>query len=300
MVKKNIRTILGFIVNPFVHPFAKKSVLRTFFRIIRWQLVSRLKFRSIETWINNLKVDCRKGDTGFTGNLYYGLMEYEDMSFILHLLDHKDTFIDIGSNLGSYSLISGGVCRSLTYAIEPSQETYERLLNNIKINNLVNVHCLNIGAGEEEGRFLFTNSKGPENHLVDNENKFDDDLIKIDVKRLDNLNFAAHPTFMKIDTEGLELSVLRGAINILNSREMIGVLVEINGNNKRYNKTNSEIRDLLEGLNYFPYSFNPLTRELNKLEKLTSKGNTLFIKNIEEASRKIKIEKNNNIWGVDI
>ena len=301
-MKKNIKTLIGFIVNPFVHPFAKKHVLKTFYRILRWQIVSRFKFQSIETWINNLKVECRKGDTGFTGNLYYGLMEYEDMSFVAHLLDHSDTFIDVGSNLGSYSLISGGVCGSLTYSLEPSTETYHRLLRNIKINNLDNVSCLNIGAGDKEGSFLFTNSKGPENHLIvnDNNDNNDGDLVKINVKKLDSLNFNANPTFIKIDTEGFELSVLKGAVNILKLDSMIGILIEINGNNMRYDKTNLEILNLLEELNYYPYSFNPFTKVLIKLNELTFTGNTLFIKNIQAASRKIKIEKNNKIWGINI
>ena len=300
MANKYIKTILAFAVTSFVHPFAKKNPLGAFYRIARWQIISRLKLENIETWIDGIKVKCRSGDTGFTGNLYYGLMEFEDMSFVMHLLDSEDTFIDVGSNLGSYSLISGGVCKSKTYSLEPSKITYDRLVENINLNNLTNVNCFNIGAGEKTGKVLFTTSKGPENHIITSPNLDTKDAVSVDIKKLDELFIEAEPTFMKIDTEGVELSVLRGATKILESDKMIGLLVEINGNSERYNEADSDILNLLLDLSYFPYHYNPLNRELIKLDSYEKKGNTLFIKNLEEASNKIKLEKNNTIWGYNV
>lgn len=162
------------------------------------------------------------------------------------------------------------------------------------------MHCLNIGAGDSDGSFLFTNSKGPENHLVVNNHEGDSGLISVNVKRLDSLNLDGNPTFIKIDTEGSELSVLRGAINTLKLDSMVGVLVETNGNNIRYKETDSEILNFMQELNYLPYCYDVLNRKLNKRSQIRTKGNTLFIKNIQEASRKIKKEKHNNLWGFEI
>lgn len=46
--------------------------------------------------------------TGATGNWYCGLQEYEDMSFVLHALRPGDLFVDVGANIGSYSILAAG------------------------------------------------------------------------------------------------------------------------------------------------------------------------------------------------
>ena len=167
------------------------------------------------------------------------------MSFVMHLLDSDDTFVDIGSNLGSYTLLAGGVCQSTTYSLEPSPETFKRLIKNVEINNLDNIQCLNIGAGDVNGSFYMTNDRGPENHLI-TDNKTYKSNIKVEVRKVDDIAFESKPTFIKIDTEGYEYQVIKGAVSTLESSDMIGLLVEINGNNERFNGSNYEILNLLK------------------------------------------------------
>ena len=294
---RNIKTLLSFLTVPFTHPYASKNILKAFIRIIRWQILSRQKTEIIETWVNDLKVICRNGDTGFTGNLYYGLMEYHDMSFVMHLLDSSDTFVDIGSNLGSYTLLAGGVCQSSTYSLEPSPSTFKRLKANVKLNNIEKIYCLNIGAGIENGSFYMTESKGPENHVT---TEISNDTVKVDVKKIDDINFDSNPTFIKIDTEGTEFDVIRGGLKVLDSPEMIGLLVEINGNNQRYNQKTNEMIQFLNNLGYHAYRYDYSNKELHKINHIKTNGNTLFIKNYLKASQKIKDYKSNQLWGKDI
>jgi predicted RNA methylase len=77
--------------------------------------------------------------TGATGNIYVGLMEYEDMSFLLHYLQKDDLFYDIGANVGVYTVLTSQVKEVKTVSIEPLPLTYEKLLDNININRLTNV-----------------------------------------------------------------------------------------------------------------------------------------------------------------
>lgn len=46
--------------------------------------------------------------TGATGNIYVGLHEFEDMAFLLHVLRRTDLFVDVGANIGSYTILAGG------------------------------------------------------------------------------------------------------------------------------------------------------------------------------------------------
>ena len=171
--------------------------------------------------------------------------------------------------------------------------------NYVEINNLDNIQCLNIGAGDENGSFYMTNDRGPENHLI-TDNKTYRSNIKVEVRKVDDIAFESKPTFIKIDTEGYEYQVIKGAVNTLESSEMIGLLVEINGNNERFNGSNYEILNILKKLGYMPYHFDYNQNDLNKIEQVNTKGNTLFIKNYDLALKKIKSYKGSTIWGMSI
>jgi predicted RNA methylase len=95
--------------------------------------------------------------TGATKNLYCGLDDFEDMGFLLHALRPSDLFIDIGANVGSFTVLAGAVVGASCIAIEPIFETYKKLLDNIAINRL-NGRCeaLNVAVGSEEGELEFT------------------------------------------------------------------------------------------------------------------------------------------------
>ena len=46
------------------------------------------------------RVVVKKGQAGMTGNLYSGLLEFEEMMFVIHYLRTEDIFFDIGANVG--------------------------------------------------------------------------------------------------------------------------------------------------------------------------------------------------------
>ena len=78
------------------------------------------------------------------------------MMFLLHFLKSDDLFLDIGANVGTYTVLASGVCKAKTWAFEPDPETVLSLKRNIEINNLqelVTVHELALGAAEREVAF---------------------------------------------------------------------------------------------------------------------------------------------------
>ena len=94
--------ILAFIIN---HPMNKKNKLGSLLCFIKWQLKSRLyKSKHIYKWVDKTKFIIQRGEDAMTGNLYCGLLEYEDMCFVLHSIKETDNFYDIGANMGIYSL----------------------------------------------------------------------------------------------------------------------------------------------------------------------------------------------------
>jgi hypothetical protein len=60
-----------------------------------------------------------KGLTGATGNWYCGLDAFEDMAFLLHFMREEDLFVDVGANIGSYTILAGNEVGAETIEIEP-------------------------------------------------------------------------------------------------------------------------------------------------------------------------------------
>jgi hypothetical protein len=97
---------LCFLLN---HPLSQGQKLPTLERFIRWQLGSRmLPAEVVWPFVNDARLIVRPGMTGATGNVYVGLHEFEDMAFLLHYLRPGDLFVDVGANVGSYTVLAGG------------------------------------------------------------------------------------------------------------------------------------------------------------------------------------------------
>ena len=75
--------------------------------------------------------------------------------------------MDIGANIGSYTLLASGVCKARTIAFEPDPDTMAFLRRNIDINNLhANVVLEQAAVGAEEGEVAFTIGLDTCNHVT--------------------------------------------------------------------------------------------------------------------------------------
>jgi hypothetical protein len=115
-------------------------------------------------YTHKCKLIVKKGMAGATGNLYCGLHEYQEMFFLLHFLRPNDLFVDIGANIGSYSILSAAHIGCDTISIEPVPSTFNHLIDNIRINGIKEkIEALNIALGAQEGTIAFTNNMGTGN-----------------------------------------------------------------------------------------------------------------------------------------
>src|SRR6185295_2090869 len=92
-------------------------------RFLAWQISSRLLPEVVVPWVHGLRLGARRGMTGATGNIYAGLHEFHDMMLLLHFLRPGDIFLDMGANIGSYSLLAAGVAGATAHAFEPDPQT---------------------------------------------------------------------------------------------------------------------------------------------------------------------------------
>lgn len=274
------------------HPLTKNQKLSAIFRYFRWQLKSRLdKGIHVVPFVENTKLAAQNGMTGATGNIYTGLHEFDDMGFLLHFLRNSDDeqdeyFMDIGANIGSYTVLAAGVIGTETTSVEPIPNTYQKLQRNIQVNNLENkAKALNIGLGSQKGVLQFTKSLDTVNHVA-TEDTPKDQRIDVEIEKLDNIALKV-PTLIKIDVEGFETEVIEGGKNIFSSPKQKAIIIELNGSGERYGYDERKIHQKLEKWGYEPYSYNPLKRELTKIDTFGN-HNTIYCKDIDFIKKRLK------------
>src|SRR5215203_5674424 len=166
-----------------------------------------------------------------------------------------DIVVDVGAYLGRYALTSSNLVgeNGRVVAIEGDPSHYKMLDKNIKLNKVSNVMAINCMVGSKdmhlivgsEDNYLTVRSKDIHtNHQDDSYREFDESgrvqigNTIVNLNTLDNLLIKQHGisevNWMKIDVEGAELEVLKGAHNILSNSKRIKLLIEIHDVNKLY------------------------------------------------------------------
>lgn len=281
---------LKFIVN---HPLNSHNKIGALARFAKWQINTRLNpYPIVYKFTENSKFLMWKGLAGATQNLYCGLHEFHDMGFLLHFLRPTDLFVDIGANVGSYTILSSAEIGAHTISIEPVPATFKSLEDNILINDMQDkVKPLNIGLGSAKGILKFTKSLDSINHVA---TEHETDTIDVPIDTLDNVLEGSHPVLLKIDVEGFETEVLKGASKILSSLDLKAVIIELNGSGKRYGYDEKKIHDNFLAWGFLSYQYNPFERRLTPISTFGT-HNTIYIRDMEfvqnrvTTARKIKI-----------
>jgi FkbM family methyltransferase len=290
-----MKTLFGFFKS---HPLSGPSGLFALSRFFRWQLKSRISEGvHIHKWIDNSKFYVSRGETGLTGNIYVGLHEFSDMSFLLHLLRPSDYFVDVGSNSGSYTILASSVVRAKSISIEPVPSTFDRLLLNIELNQIGHlVEAKNVALSSESGCLRVTVGTDTTNHLV-TEGSIDGTEI-VDVLTLDEVTTSCAPTLIKIDVEGWEFKVLEGGHDCLKDEKLKAIIIEINGNAVRLGFDDSMLVDRLSNLGFESFHYEPFSRVLTRTYgKNLSSGNTIFIRDLLFVQDRVATAENRKVLG---
>ena len=229
----------------------------------------------------------KKGLAGATGNYYCGLLEFEDMGFLLHSLRKDEIFYDIGANVGSYTILASAVIGARSVSIEPIPTTYENLWLNVAVNNIIDlVKLKNVGVGSQNTNLRFTKEYDCTNHITDSE---ENNTILVPIITLDELaNQEGYPSLIKIDVEGFEYEVLRGGHNTLSTPKLNTIIIELNGLGTRYGYQDDDIHSLLKGYGFNAFSYDPFKRLLVMKDTYNRGGNTIYIKDIIEVIERTK------------
>jgi FkbM family methyltransferase len=180
------------------------------------------------------------------GHKFYSRITRKVNNFLIHdvytsMVDHEediveqfspktgDIVIDVGAAFGFYTIMASKRVgqQGKVVAIEPQPNILEMLNRNIKLNELTNIITLNYAVYSERGKVrLYSNYSIIQERAGQSLQSF----IEVSADTLDNLLRQVgidEANWIKVDVEGAELEVLKGAAGILSRSSDISILVEV-------------------------------------------------------------------------
>lgn len=166
-------------------------------------------------------------------NIYFGFKEISKEK-LFHLHPDPVTVIDVGANIGE---VSFGFAKRFPHAVifgfEPHPLTFQNLKLNEALNSFGNIHFLNLGLGSEKGEVHFEEREigNPGMNRVTSDPE--KSAHRISITTLDSFakeNQLSSVSIIKIDVEGYEHEVLKGADNLLTTYKPM-LFIELDDSN---------------------------------------------------------------------
>jgi FkbM family methyltransferase len=207
-----------------------------------------------------------------TALYYHGIYEEGTLDVMRRVLRPGDTFIDVGANLGLMTLWAARLVGTSghVHAFEPQPDTYAVLERHLALNGVRNVTPHPLALGAAPGRHTLYErsdvSRGAAS-MVRPEKAFGQTTVELDT--LDHVLEASQigaVRMLKIDVEGWELEVLRGARRLLAHREAPVLCVESSRLCPVHEGGQADVYDVIRSINdYRVYTLVSLLRMLHEI-----------------------------------
>lgn len=182
---------------------------------------------------------------------YYTQREPQTVSYVNHYLKHGDICVDVGANLGLYTLLFARKAARV-YAFEPNSAIRKVCKRAVALNDYQNVILDGQAISDEGGLARFyvnrtheLSSLRPRTHTAG--------IIDVEKVRIDDLGLE-RVDWLKIDVEGHEVAVLRGAQRLIARNPQIRLIVEFIPEHGGFDE--EEFFRLLEGFEFKALDYN--------------------------------------------
>lgn len=208
------------------HPANEGAKARALLRAVRFQARARLLGRRTLARVgarSYMWVDCHR--TGASKVVYANPPDHPEMLVWQQILRPGHLFIDVGANVGSYSLWAADLGADVI-ALEPAEDTFALLTENVAFNGY-DIRTIQAAAGASCGRARFTSG-------LDSVNRLDPTgPAEIDMVTIDSVIGERVVAGLKVDVEGFELEVLRGCERALAEQRIRLMQLEWNATSER-------------------------------------------------------------------
>ena len=201
--------------------YLKKMTVTQFFQ--RTNMVATAKLHTGD----KLKVDMSSSVGRSIWLRHFYKYEKNVENVIRDILGKGNVFIDIGANVGYFSVIASRIVgeHGNVYSLEAIPKLCSLLSESIAINDIGNIRVLNNAAYSENKKILFHSMKNSAFSSISRDNT-SDSVIEVDAITLDSLiDTVGQVDVMKIDVEGAEMDVLLGGERLIRKRGVGGLIL---------------------------------------------------------------------------
>lgn len=192
------------------------------------------------------------------------------------------TVFDVGANIGqSAGYFIAHVPDSDIYCFEPSEQAFGQLKERMQHKN--NVHCFQQALGNCQGQVIMVNNERSDMNMIVQDEQLSGgkktETVLIDtLGNFCNNNRIQKISYLKIDTEGFDLEVLRSGNEMLEKSaiDFIEVEVGMNPNNKHHVPIEA-VKSYLEGYGYFIFGVYEQVQEWITHKPWLRRVNALFV-----------------------
>jgi FkbM family methyltransferase len=224
-------------------------------RAVQWHIrrAGDSDIEAVITTDHRTRLIVRRENLSAVWMLYSGLHEYHELQFCLRYLRAGDRFVDVGANVGVFTTVIGtrvpGV--DLT-AIEPFPPALQMLDRNCALNDVLpDIH--RVGVGAVSGRATLEVASRDVHNRLSNVPEGRGGGLSVPVMTLDGIVGEGPVRLVKVDVEGGEHDVFRGAARLLSRPDPPVLLFELAGHEANYRTTASDIVELLADHGYRLY-----------------------------------------------
>jgi FkbM family methyltransferase len=277
---KSIKIVLGDLSTIFKHPYNTKNKLKALLRYFYYLTykVSSKKQRLLDVW-DNRKLNWYKDSVQSVWLMFNYIIDWEEFNLIKDRFKSNTVFIDVGANIGYYSIWASKFNPSgKIFSFEPGEINFKRLNENIACNNLfATIIPIQKAVAASSGIISMTAELDTLNHIVKSESKsnilntLEADCISLDdFAKEENISFI---DYLKIDVEGFELDVLIGAEKLLLEKKIGIIQMEINNALLHSGHTVDAMLDLLKKCSYILCSYDVNKKELQEIKYSENREN---------------------------
>lgn len=240
MINNPVKYIFSIMYRDFIYPFRKKEI------------VIKTKLFNGSPIIIALPAST---DIFLTGGKSH-ISEIRLAKYLIKNLHSDSTFIDVGAHYGYFSLIASNIVKDgKVYSFEPSSKSFNILKRNV--SSITNVTIFNKAVSQGNTPIAFyefdnLHSEYNSTQISQFENEDWFKAIKPNMQKIDSISLSTfctdnsiYPDIIKIDVEGFENEVIKGAENLLTSSKKKPIVILEYLEPKRGNAAHKEAFSLL-------------------------------------------------------
>lgn len=182
----------------------------------------------IKTLFNGSKLYLYRNNPVASAFMYTPIPDKEEIKALRELADSQTIFLDIGANIGAYSLLLKDKVKA-AYAFEAHPQTIELCKQNFKLNNIAPAFVLGYAVSNDDTPKRFTDLQN--GHPTNSRSNETSGAIIVPAITLDQFVLKERfdpktPFLVKIDVEGFEHEVFAGAKEFLSHFNVRGIVFE--------------------------------------------------------------------------